>query len=74
MNKNQIQDHSLHQHPHEGHQEEVVEEDRYHLAMDGDMVTTRLINTSHKYELSYPKVDAQVDVDVGTHVMQRPNK
>ena len=65
--KNYIQDHTLHQHPHKGHQEEVVEEDSYGLAVDGDMVTCCLSNTSHKDELSYPEVDAEVDVDVVTH-------
>ena len=38
IDKNDVQDHSLHQHPHEGHQEEVVEEDSYDLAVDGDVV------------------------------------
>ena len=70
FNEDDVQDHSLHQHPHEGHQEEVVEEDSYDLAVDGDMVTCCLINTSHKDELSYPEADAEVDVDVVTHVVE----
>ena len=48
-----------------------MEEDSYDLAVDGDMVTCCLINTSHKNDLSYPEVDAEVDMDVGTHIAER---
>ena len=68
-NKNNVQDHTLHQHPPEGDQEEVVEEDSYDLTVDGNMVAGWLIHTSHKYELSYPEIDAEVNVDVGAHVV-----
>ena len=67
-NKNQVQDHPLHQHPHEGHQEEVVEEDSDNLAINRDMVISQLINTSHECELSYPEADTQVDMNVVAHV------
>ena len=64
-----VQDHALHQHPHEGHKEEVVEEDSYDLAVDGDWVID-FIHTYYKDELSYPQADTEVDVNEITHVVQ----
>ena len=40
FDENHIQDDPLHQHPHEGHQEEVVEENSHNLAVDGDRVAS----------------------------------
>ena len=40
FDENHIQDDPFHQHPHEGHQEEVVDEDSHNLAVDGDRVTS----------------------------------
>ena len=67
-----VQDHALHQHPHEGHKEEVVEEDSYDLAVDGDWVifVPNTSHTNHKDELSYPKTDAEVDVNEIPHAVQ----
>ncbi len=36
LDQHHIEDHPFHQHPHEGDQEEVVEEDSHSLAVDGD--------------------------------------
>ena len=45
-----------------------MKEDSYDLAVDGHMVTCRLIDTSYKDDLSYTEVDAEVDVNEVTHV------
>ena len=45
-----------------------MKQDRDDLAVDGDVITLRLTNSSHKDDLSYSSVDAEVDVNVGSHV------
>ncbi len=73
FDKDQIQDHALHEHPHEGHQEQVVHENCCCL-------TTRIHHTlssvrghpNHKGQLCQNQTHTQVDVDVVTHVPQGP--
>ena len=40
--KCEVQEHALHEHPHEGDQKEVVKENSYDLAVDGYGVTTAI--------------------------------
>ena len=38
LHQNKVHDHSFHQHPHEGDQEEIVKEHSNGLAVDGHMI------------------------------------
>ena len=68
--KSHIEDHTLHQHPHEGDQEEVVEENSYDLAVDRDKNFACLVHSGHKYNLSYGQVEAEIHVNVVPHAVQ----
>ena len=67
-----IEDDPLHQHPHEGDKEEVVEKDSYDLAVDRWISCACLVYASNKNELGYPQSDAQIHMDIAPHAIQRP--
>ena len=45
-----------------------MEEDSYDLAVDGDRDFTSLVHSSHKYNLSYSQVDAEIDMDESSQI------
>ena len=65
-----IEDDPLHQHPHEGDKEEVVDEDSYYLTMDRWTIRACFVYASEKDELSNGQIDTQVYVDKGPHVTE----
>ena len=48
-----------------------MEEDSNDLAVDGDRVFTCLVHSSHKYNLSYGQVDAEIDMDESSQITKR---
>ena len=47
-----------------------MEEDSNDLAVDGDRVITCLSYSSHKYNLSYGQVYAEIHMDITSHTVQ----
>ena len=47
-----------------------MEEDSNDLAIDGNRVATFLFYSSHKYNLSYGQVDAEIHMDVTSYTLQ----
>ena len=70
--KCQIEDDPLHQHPHEGDKEEVVEKDSYDLTVERWTRGISSVYTSHKYELGNAQTDAQIYMDTVPHGMKGP--
>ena len=63
-----IEDNPLHQHPHEGDKEEVVDEYSNDLTMDRWTIRVCFVYASKKDELGNGQIDAQVHVDITPHV------
>ena len=69
MHKCHIEDDPLHQHPHEGDKEKIVDEYSNNLTMDWWTIRVCFVYASKKDELSNGQIDTQVHMDIISHVM-----
>ena len=67
-----IQDHTLHQDPHEAGQEEVVQQDGHNPAARRHTPLPHRRHPGNKHQLRDGEAHTQVDMDVAPHAPQRP--
>ena len=72
-----VEDHTLHQHPHERDQKPVVEKNSHKSASNRN--STHLsplphirLDSSHEYDLSNAQCDTELDMDVVSHLVHGP--